>query len=283
MKLATLRTPNGTAAVVITTDAAIEITGIADIGALLKLDGWRTVADAASGTAHPLTSIEPKQWAPLIPQPGKILCVGLNYRNHILEMGRTLPEYPTYFAKYPEALVGAFDDIELAAVSDAVDWEGELAVVIGAPARNVDEAQAAQAIAGYAVINDVTMRDYQYRTVQWMQGKTFENTAPFGPYLVTPDEWTPGPMLTTTVDGDVVQEVSTGELVFTPAKLISYFSDVVTLNPGDVIATGTPGGVGHARKPPRYLVDGSKLETSIEGLGAQSNRAVSANQAVSVE
>ena len=281
MKLATLRVGDGTTAVLVTADTAIEISGVPDVGALLKQTDWRAVAaaalgPAASGTAHPLASIEPAQWAPVVPAPGKILCAGLNYRNHILEMGRELPDYPTFFAKYPEALIGPFDDIELAAVSDAVDWEGELAVVIGAPARNLSESEAEGVIAGYAVLNDVTMRDFQYRTLQWLQGKTFENTTPFGPYLVTTDEWTPGPVLTTVVDGDTVQEVSTGDLVFTPAALISYFSQIVTLNPGDVIATGTPGGVGHARKPPRYLADGSILETSIDGLGAQRNRAVKA-------
>lgn len=272
MKLATLRTTGGTAAVLVFQDTATEITGLPDVGALLKLADWRSVAASATGTAHALESIEPSRWAPVVPAPGKILCVGLNYRNHILEMGRTLPDHPTYFAKYPEALIGAFDDIELPAVSDAVDWEGELAVVIGSPARNLSEEDAASVIAGYAVINDVTMRDYQYRTLQWLQGKTFENTCPFGPYLVTADEFVFGATLQTIVDGDVVQEVSTGDLVFSPAKLISYFSDILTLNPGDVIATGTPGGVGHARKPPRYLADGSVLQTSIDGLGAQSNR-----------
>jgi acylpyruvate hydrolase len=274
VKLATLRTSDGTVAVVVGTAAATEITGFADVGALLKQRDWRTRAAAASGTAHPLESIEPQRWAPVVPHPGKILCVGLNYRGHILEMGRTLPEHPTFFSKFPEALVGAFDDIELAAVSDAVDWEGELAVVIGSTARNLTEEQAAEAIAGYAVINDVTMRDFQYRTLQWLQGKTFEHTSPFGPYLVTTDDWTPGPTLTTVVDGETMQEVQTSDLVFSPAKLIAYFSQVVTLNPGDVIATGTPGGVGHARKPPRYLTDGARLQTSIQGLGAQSNRTV---------
>ncbi|GAB3029174.1 fumarylacetoacetate hydrolase family protein [Parafrigoribacterium mesophilum] len=274
MKLATLRTSDGTVAVVVGTAAATEITSVTDVGALLKQRDWRELAAAASGPVHPLEGIEPQRWAPVVPRPGKILCVGLNYRNHILEMGRTLPEHPTYFSKFPEALVGPFDDIELAAVSDAVDWEGELAVVIGSPARNLTEEQSAEAIAGYAVINDVTMRDFQYRTLQWLQGKTFENTSPFGPYLVTTDEWTPGPKLTTLVNGETMQDVATSDLVFSPAKLIAYFSQVVTLNPGDVIATGTPGGVGHARKPPRYLTDGATLQTSIEGLGAQSNRAV---------
>lgn len=273
MKLATLRTSDGTVAVLIGTATATEISSVADVGALLKQHNWRELAAAASGTAHPLEAIEPARWAPVVPHPGKVLCVGLNYRNHILEMGRTLPEHPTYFAKFAEALVGPFDDIELPAMSDAVDWEGELAVVIGSPARNLTEEQAAASIAGYAVINDVSVRDFQYRTLQWLQGKTFEHTSPFGPYLVTTDEWTPGPTLTTTVNGETMQEVSTSDLVFSPAKLISYFSQIVTLNPGDVIATGTPGGVGHARKPPRYLTDGARLKTSIEGLGAQANLA----------
>jgi acylpyruvate hydrolase len=276
MKLATLRTADGTVAVIVTATAAIEVAGIADVGALLRHDDWRSIATAADGASHPLSSIEPARWAPVVPRPGKILCVGLNYRNHILEMGHPLPEHPTYFAKYPEALVGPFDDIELSAASNAADWEGELAVILGRTARHVDEHQAARAIAGFAVINDVTMRDYQNRTLQWLQGKTFENTAPFGPFLVTSDEWMPGPRLTTAVDGESVQEASTGELVFTPARLISYFSDIATLNPGDEIATGTPSGVGHARTPPRYLTGGMRLETSIDGLGSQSNRVVAA-------
>jgi acylpyruvate hydrolase len=276
MKLATLRTAGTTTAVVVTDDSAIEIAGFSDVGALLAQPDWRAVADAAAGTAHPLTSIENSAWAPVVPHPGKILCAGLNYRNHILEMGRELPEHPTFFAKFPEALIGPFDEIELAAVSNAVDWEGELAVIIGAPVRNATEAEASAAIAGFAVLNDVTMRDFQYRTLQWLQGKTFENTTPFGPYLVTTDEWTPGPTMTTTVDGETVQQDSTGDLVFTPAALIAYFSQILTLNPGDVIATGTSGGVGHARKPPRYLGDGSVLETTIDGLGSQRNLAVSA-------
>ena len=276
MKLATLRTSDGTVAVLVGTTSATEIQGVADVGALLTQRDWQSQAAAASGASHPLNSIDPQRWAPVVPHPGKILCVGLNYRNHILEMGRTLPEHPTYFAKFPEALVGPFDDVELPPVSDAVDWEGDRAVVTGSPARNLTEEEAAEAIAGYAVINDVTMRDFQYRTLQWLQGKTFENTSPFGPYLVTTDEWTPGPALSTIVNGETMQAVSTSDLVFSPAKLISYFSQIITLNPGDVIATGTPGGVGHARKPPRYLTDGALLETSIEGLGAQANRAVAA-------
>lgn len=276
MKLATLRTADGaTVAVRVDADSAVEIDGYTDVGALLAESGWRDVAEAAAGASHALAGIEPKQWAPVVPRPGKIVCVGLNYATHITEMGRELPEHPTLFAKFPEALIGPFDDIEMPSISNEVDWEAELAVIIGAPARRVSEADAGKSIAGYAVLNDVTMRDYQYRTLQWLQGKTFENTTPFGPFLVTTDEWDLGPTMRAVVDGDTVQETTTADLVFTPAKLVSYISDILTLNAGDVIATGTTGGVGHARKPARYLLDGSILETTIDGLGSQRNLAKS--------
>ncbi|GAA3540286.1 fumarylacetoacetate hydrolase family protein [Nonomuraea rosea] len=269
MKLATLRLPRRTTAARIDGDHAVEV-GAPDVGALLADPGWRDVAAAADGPKHPLSSAD---LAPVVPRPGKIICVGLNYRNHILEMGRELPEYPTLFAKYAEALIGPYDDIALPAVSQAMDWEAELAVIVGAEARHVSPEQAPAAIAGYSVLNDVTARDYQNRTLQWLQGKTFEDSTPFGPYLVTPDELT-GPMsMQCEVDGEVVQQADTADLVFGPAQLISYLSEIFTLRPGDVIATGTPGGVGHARKPPRYLIDGSKVVTRIAGLGELINTA----------
>ncbi|MEU6779982.1 fumarylacetoacetate hydrolase family protein [Nonomuraea angiospora] len=264
MRLATLRLPNRTTAARIDGDHAVEV-GAPDVGALLADPRWREVAAAADGPRHPLSTAG---LAPVVPRPGKIVCVGLNYRNHILEMGRELPEHPTLFAKFAEALVGPYDDIALPAISEAVDWEAELAVIIGTAARNVSPEQAAASVAGYSVINDVTARDYQYRTLQWLQGKTFESSTPFGPYLVTPDELEGVTMtMRCEVDGEVVQETDTSDLVFGPAELISYVSRIITLQPGDVIATGTPGGVGHARKPPRYLSDGSKVVTRIAGLG----------------
>src|SRR5690606_12110296 len=203
--------------------------------------------------------------------------VGLNYRTHILEMGRELPEHPTLFAKFPEALVGPHDEIALDPQSQAVDWEAELAVVVGAPVRRATEAEAEAAIAGFAVLNDVTMRDWQYRTLQWLQGKTFEATTPFGPQLVTPDELPggvrPALALTCAVDGETVQSANTSDLVFDPVALVGYVSRILTLGPGDVIATGPPGGVGHARTPARYLPDGAVLTTAIDGLGEQRNAA----------
>lgn len=270
MRLATLRLPGRTTAARIDGETATEL-DFDDVGALLRTANYSAVAATTEGTVHPMDTA---QLAPVIPRPGKIICVGLNYRNHILEMGRQLPEHPTLFAKYPEALIGAHDDIVLPPESDAVDWEAELAVVVGQPVRRAHVDAAAAAIAGYAVFNDVTARDWQYRTLQWLQGKTFGATTPFGPTLVTPDEFTPGAPLRTELDGEIVQQARTDDLVFSPAELVAYISTICTLAPGDVIATGTPGGVGHARTPPRYLRPGQTLTTSIDGLGHLSNTAV---------
>lgn len=268
MKLTTVRTPAGTRAARVEGDQLVELAAT-DVGTLLADPGWRTRAQA-DGPPHKAADL-----APLVPRPGKIFCVGLNYRNHILEMGRELPEHPTLFAKFAEALVGPNDPIVLEPDAAAVDWEAELAIVVGASVRRASAADAERAIAGFAVLNDVTMRDWQYRTAQWLQGKTFEATTPLGPWLVTPDELPGGTRptldLRCAVDGDTVQSANTGDLVFDPVTLVQYISRIVTLHPGDVIATGTPGGVGHARKPPRYLTDGSVLTTEIDGLGVQHN------------
>ncbi|MFE7277359.1 MULTISPECIES: fumarylacetoacetate hydrolase family protein [Streptomyces] len=272
MKLATIRIGDGTRAVRVEGSRYAELDA-PDVGGLLAREDWRTAAEAAEAD-RPLADVD---YAPLVPRPGKILCVGLNYRNHILEMGRELPQYPTLFAKFPEALVGPYDPVVLPPESTAVDWEAELAIVIGRTVRRADAAEAEAAIAGFSVLNDVTARDWQYRTPQWLQGKTFEATTPFGPFLVTPDELpggtSPALTLTCSVDGEAMQKADTGDLVFGPVELVRYASTILTLNPGDVIATGTPGGVGHARKPPRYLTDGSRLVTEIDHLGRLENTA----------
>lgn len=274
MRLGTLRVPTTTSTVAVRVEddgSAVEI-GAADLGELLADPGWRERARTADGARH--RDVAPSSWAPPVLRPGKIVCVGLNYRNHILEMGRELPEHPTLFAKFAEALVGPFDPIVLPAhAAEAVDWEAEVAVVVGARARRVSEQEAPAAIAGYAVLNDVTMRDYQYRTTQWDQGKTFEATTPFGPWVtVTSDGLPPADgRMRTVLDGEVMQHTPIDDMVFGPAALVSYVSHIVTLQPGDVIATGTPGGVGHARKPPQYLRAGQTLVTSVTGLGELRN------------
>ena len=275
MRLLTLRTNNGTATETVAVrqdgDTLIEIGGFADVGELLRSGDWEATAKAANGAKHPA---EGADLDAVVPSPGKIICVGHNYRNHIKEMGREVPEFPTLFAKYQESLIGPNDDLALPQESDAVDWEAELAVVIGKKGRRISEADAAAHIAGYAVLNDVSMRDYQFRTIQWLQGKTWEKSTPFGPALVTKDEFTAGPLMTSAVDGEIQQQTPTGDLVFTPEYLVSYISTIITLNPGDVIATGTPGGVGHAQDPKRYLQEGQILVTTIEGLGQLKNRVV---------
>jgi len=265
VKLATIRRGGSTAAVRIDDDRAVEISGVASLGELLAQPDWRTVAESASGADHDLATLD---YEILVPRPDKIVCVGLNYRNHILEMGREEPEYPTLFAKYRSALIGAYDDIAMPAESTRVDWEAELAVVVGAPARHVSVGEAPGAIAGYSVLNDITARDFQYRTLQWLQGKTFEGSTPLGPWLVTSDEAEGrSGEITCEVNGETMQKSDISDLLFDPAALVSYISSIVTLVPGDVIATGTPGGIGQGMKPPRFLNDGAVVTTRIQGIG----------------
>lgn len=218
------------------------------------------------------TQLEP---ATLVPFPTKVFCIGLNYRNHILETGQELPEYPAIFTKFAQTLTGASDPIEVPAEDHRLDWEGELCIVIGEPGRRIPEAEADQHIAGYAIANDVSVRGYQGRTTEWTQGKVWEETTPVGPWLVTPEEFTEGARITTRVNGQVMQDDSTGDLVFDARRLVSYISDLVTLLPGDLILTGTPAGVAVARKDEDgrrpWLKAGDVLETEIEGLGVQRN------------
>lgn len=274
MRLATLRTTeNGqtsTVAVRVDGDLITLLDEFADVGEVLRAGALDRVASMTGAQE----ALDETRLAPVVLAPQKVVCVGLNYRNHILEMGRELPEYPTLFAKYPDALIGPRDDIQLAPESNAVDWEGELALIVGKKVRRATAEQASDAIAGYSVLNDVTMRDWQYRSPMWFQGKTWENSTPLGPVFVTPDELPAGAVMTTRVDGEVVQSTPIDDLVFDSAALISYISTIFTLNPGDVIATGTPGGVGHARKPQRYLTAGQTLTTSIDGIGTLKNVAV---------
>jgi acylpyruvate hydrolase len=275
MKLATIRTLEGrTRAVRVDDDHLVDL-GAADLGEFLATPGWEERAAAAT---ERVAEVRGAAYAPVVPRPGKVVCVGLNYRNHILEMGRDLPEYPTLFSKYADTLVGANDDIVKPPETDEFDWECELAVVIGAPVRRATSAEAEAAIAGFAVLNDITCRDWQFRTREWLQGKNWEATTPLGPYLVTPDELPGGvrPTLeiSTRIDGETVQKDTTGDLLFDPVALVEYVSTMITLRPGDVIATGTPGGVGHARKPARYLSAGQVVTTEIAGLGRCENTVV---------
>ncbi|WP_276850443.1 fumarylacetoacetate hydrolase family protein, partial [Corynebacterium pyruviciproducens] len=213
--------------------------------------------------------------APVVPSPQKVICVGLNYANHIKEMGRELPQNPTLFVKFPDALTGPYDDVHVPSyATGALDWEGELAVIIGKTAYQVSKDSAADFIAGYAIMDDYTLRDFQYRTLQWHQGKSLYKSAGFGPWMTTADSFTFGGELATYLDDKKVQTTPTDDLVFDPEALVEYISQLYPLNPGDVIATGTPGGVGHARDPKLYIGDGQVVTVKIEGLGEIANKTV---------
>ncbi len=269
MKLATIRLEGLTSAVRVDDDRAVVIDGAPDLGALLSDPNWHERAEAASGPVHDRAELD---FAPLVERPDKIVCVGLNYRSHILETSREPPRFPTLFAKFRSALIGAHDDIALPEAVTQMDWEAELAVIVGRPARDVGEEDALSAIAGFSVLNDVSARDWQSRTLQWLQGKTFEHSTPLGPWMVTRDEaaGTSG-AISCVVNGETMQSSDIGDLLFGPAVLVSYISTVVTLLPGDVIATGTPGGVGAVRRPPVFLADGDVVTTRIEGVGECTN------------
>jgi acylpyruvate hydrolase len=270
MRFATIRTEDGTSAARLDGNVLVPLDAV-DVGELLAGEGPGRPREGA-----PPVPVAEADFAPVVPWPSKVICVGLNYRAHIAETGRELPGYPTLFAKFADTLLGARDDLVLPSVSERVDWEAELGVVIGRPLYRATPEQAAAAIAGYTVVNDVSMRDWQRRTSQFLQGKMFEHSTPAGPYLVTADEAGNAEDLEIgcEVDGVVMQQARTSDLLFGPAEIAAYASQVITLRPGDLIATGTPGGVGDARNPPVYLRPGNVLRTWIEGLGECVNHCV---------
>ncbi|HUF98795.1 MAG TPA: fumarylacetoacetate hydrolase family protein [Ilumatobacter sp.] len=265
LRLGTIRTPTGTRCVRVDTDSAVEV-GCGDVGELLASSAWRAQAEAASGPTHALEGLE---YATLVTRPEKVMCVGLNYRDHIAEMGNELPSFPTLFPKFARTLIGAHDPISLPPESTKVDWEAELTVVIGAEVRRATASEAAGAIAGYTVANDITMRDYQRNTSQFTAGKMWEGTTPVGPWLVVADESSPAPAraISCTVDGETMQSSNTDQLLFDPVHLVQYISTIITLAPGDLILTGTPGGVGAGREPQRFLAAGELVVTTIDGIG----------------
>jgi len=219
--------------------------------------------------AVPLRTAVALRFAPVIPNPSRILCVGVNYLEHIREMGRERPDYPTLFTRYPDTLVGHGEPVVRPRISTQYDYEGELAIVIGRPARYVRAADALEHVAGYTCFLDGSVRDWQRHTTQFIPGKNFPATGGCGPWLVTTDE-IPDPArleLETRVNGEVLQSAPTSDLCFDVGQIIEYCSSFCLLNPGDIIATGTPSGVGFARNPPRWLVPGDVVEVEISGIG----------------
>jgi acylpyruvate hydrolase len=271
MRLGTLRIDGATHAVVVREDGAVTIDGYADVGALLRdgSAGWEAAARASHATDGARPYDEAHLAQPVL-DPGAVVCVGLNYRTHILEMGRDLPADPTLFSKLPRALTDPFAEVQLPAGSAKVDYEAELGVVIGRGGRDVPRERAWGHVAGLTIVNDVTMRDFQRRTLQWFAGKTWQASTPIGPWIVTLDDIGPDALgtceLRLTVNGEERQRAPLGDLVFDVPAHIADLSQIVELEPGDVIATGTPGGVGEAQK--RFLGDGDIVEVSIDRIGA---------------
>ena len=239
-------------------------------------DGERALENAKRlETADGLRLADVKLHAP-IPKPDKFICIGLNYRDHAIESGMEIPTVPTVFSKYPNAICGPEDEIVLPAVSKQVDYEAELAFVIGKTAKKVKAADWQDVVFGYTCVHDVSARDYQLATSQWTIGKTFDTFGPMGPTLVSKDE-IPDPhdlRITLERNGDILQDSNTSQFIFGIGELVEYLSTVMTLAPGDVISTGTPPGVGFARKPPIFLEPGDEVVVKIEGIGELRNRCV---------
>jgi 2-keto-4-pentenoate hydratase/2-oxohepta-3-ene-1,7-dioic acid hydratase in catechol pathway len=242
-------------------------------------DGALAAARRAAGGADGRKHAVPRAAVtllPPIPNPSKIVCVGLNYRDHAAEVKLELPEHVTVFAKWPNTLIGDGAPIVIPPQSHRVDYEAELAFVIGARAHGVPEEFAYDVIAGYTCFNDVSVRDYQMRTSQWTMGKVFDTHGPCGPVLVTRDELPdPGNLrISCSIDGEILQDSSTSQMVFSVPRLVAELSAIMTLEPGDIVATGTPAGVGTSRNPRRWIRPGERVRVEIEGIGALENPAV---------
>lgn len=282
MRLATLSTPAGPRAALMHGDHYIDLNatrrelpssvrGLLEGGPSLL----RTALEAAGRPEAVKVPAANVRLLPPIPDPQKIICVGLNYRDHAAESGAPIPREPVLFSKFTTALVGNDEAIILPPVSKKVDYEAELVLVIGKKGRNLTAKAAAEAIAGYTIGHDVSARDWQLEKdgKQWLAGKTFDTFAPTGPWLVTADE-VPDPQalgIRLRINGKVMQDSNTKQMIFSPADVVAYVSQVITLMPGDLIFTGTPPGVGFARKPPVWLQPGDVVEVEIDGLGVLRN------------
>jgi 2-keto-4-pentenoate hydratase/2-oxohepta-3-ene-1,7-dioic acid hydratase in catechol pathway len=241
--------------------------GLITVRELIANERLAELADLADQTdLEPVPTAEP---LPPIPDPDKIVCIGLNYRSHAAEAGIDPPEDPTFFAKFRNALAPPDTTVELPAASDKVDYEAEVAFVIGRRCKDVEPDQALDSIAGYMLLNDLSARDLQFATPQWMPGKVFDGSAPCGPAIVTPDEAGPPDSISFTLDlnGERMQDASTSDLVFSVAELVARLSRWMTLEPGDIVSTGTPSGVGSVRDPRVWLKPGDEIVISSPTLG----------------
>jgi 2-keto-4-pentenoate hydratase/2-oxohepta-3-ene-1,7-dioic acid hydratase in catechol pathway len=284
MKFVTFQGASRAEAGVVLGDRVVGLTGagFADMLAVLARGaaGRATietfVSNPPADSNFPLASV--RLLAPA-PRPPKLICVGLNYRDHAAEAHQEIPKVPTIFAKFSNVVIGPGEAIVLPKISRKPDYEAEFMFVIGIGGRNIAAQNWQRHVFGYTVFNDVSARDFQSATSQWMIGNTFDTFGPMGPYLVSADE-IPDPHaldISLSIGGEVLQHSNTRELIFKIPDLVAYLSSVFTLEPGDVVATGTPAGVGFARKPPRYLQAGDEVVITIEGIGELRNPVVAEN------
>src|SRR5712691_19036 len=248
--------------------------GYASLAGLLAAGpaGFEAVRNVAE---RPGAQVAEPDFGPAVPEPGRILCLGVNYSEHAIEGGRSVPTWPEAFVRGVGSVIGPYADLVKPALTSRFDYEGELGVVIGAGGRYIRAADAMAAVAGFVVLNDATAREWQRAATQWTAGKNFEGSLPIGPELVTTDEVDVSDVaLTTTLNGKVMQSARTSQMIVDVPSAIEFFSSFTRLRPGDVIATGTPGGVGFARKPPVWLGPGDVIEVAVEGVGTIRNRVV---------
>lgn len=243
---------------------------IADAEAFNRLSqSWRDLSSDMTGSL--LTDLD---MPPCIQRPGKVICLGVNYIDHAKEGGNQIGDYPAVFLRCSTSLLAHRAPLKVPSISDKLDFEAELAVVIGRAARHVSEQEALNSVFGYACFNDATLRDYQRKTSQWTVGKNFDATGAFGPCLVTSDELPAGCVglhIESRLNGQVMQSANTADMAFGEARTVSLLSESMTLEPGDVVVMGTPGGVGYARTPPVWMKAGDTIEVEIEGVGVLSN------------
>jgi 2-keto-4-pentenoate hydratase/2-oxohepta-3-ene-1,7-dioic acid hydratase in catechol pathway len=248
---------------------------VAALAALGLPDGAPALAaKLAGGPRRPLKGL---QLLPVVPRPGKIICIGLNYALHAKEGGNPIPDYPAVFFRGTTSLAAHGQPLLRPKVSDKFDFEAELVIVIGKQARHLTQANALSCVAGYTCMNEGSVRDYQRKSAQWTMGKNFDRTGGLGPEIVTPDELPQGPnalRITSRLNGETMQDSHTSDMIFSVPRILEILTEVMTLEPGDVIATGTPSGVGYARKPPVFMKNGDTMEIEIEGIGILSNPVV---------
>ena len=270
MRLASVRLSDGREAASRVEGDALVLLPFRDVGELLARDDWREAA-AQDGEAVAADGV---RLLPVVPRPPKIICLGRNYAAHVAETGHDLPQHPVLFAKHTASLTGPYDDIPMPTVSRELDWEVELAVVIGRTGRAITAEHVLEHVAGYTVSNDLSVRDWQNRTQQWHAGKAWDGLTPIGPHLVTDDELAPGAAgldVVCEVDGVVRQKGNTDQFIFDVATVLADINTFTRLEPGDVILTGTPSGVGNARSPKVFLEPGQTVVTRVSGVGELRN------------